>query len=92
MPKSQPRKTALKGRRAAAVDILLSGLGRIAAVLHSYERTLLDEPSVLSTLPLHHLSDFVALPASQVHVDFLFILETIFMPLILGKQKKGREP
>jgi hypothetical protein len=91
MPKSQPPKAALKRRRSAVVGALLSGLGRIAAELHSYGR---DEPSkpwpdILPTLPLHRLSDSIALPASQVHVDSLFILETVFTPVILGKPRRG---
>lgn len=63
MHKSQVQKTTLKRRRLAAVGILLSGLERIAADLHSYG-TLPDEPSK----PLHCLSDSVALPA-RVHVS-----------------------
>ena len=94
MPKSQPQKAALKRRRSTAVGILLSGLGRIAAELHSYGRTLLDEPSkpwpdVFPTLLPHHLSDSIVLPASQVHVDCLFILEIVFTQVILGKQRRG---
>ena len=84
------------------MGILLSGLGRIAADLHSYG-TLPDEPlkpwlkllqmpDVLPTLPLHRVSNSVAPPASQVHVNCSFILETIFTPVILGKQMQGRGP
>ena len=91
MPKSQPSKAALKRRRSAVMGALLSGLGRIAAELHSYGR---DDPSkpwpdILPTLPLHPLSDSIALPASQVHVDSLFIHEAVLMPVILGKQRRG---
>ena len=42
MLKSQPQKTTLR-RRGSAVDILLSGLERIAAALHSFG-TLPHEP------------------------------------------------
>jgi len=98
MPKCQPRKTTLKGRRSS-VGILLSGLERIAAGLHSYG-TLSDErrpclkllrmPGVLPTLPLHCISDSVALPASEVHVDCSFVLETILTLVILENQMQGR--
>lgn len=65
------------------MGILLSGLGRIAADLHSYG-TLSDEPlkpwlkslrmpDVLPTLPLDRVSDSVAPPASQVHFICLFV-------------------
>lgn len=102
MLKSQPQKTMLKRRRIrrSAVDILLSGLGQIAADLHSYGTfpdeplkpclKLLRMPDVLPTLPLHRVSDSVALPASQVHIDCSFILETILTLANLGKQMQGR--
>ena len=100
MPKSQPQKATLK--RRWGMDILLSGLGRIAADLNSYG-TLWDEhlkpslkllqmPDVLPTLQLHRVSDSVAPPASQVHIYCSFILETIFTPVILGKQMQDRGP
>jgi hypothetical protein len=61
------------------VGVLLSGLGRIAADLHSYG-TLSDEPlkslrmpDVFQVLPLHRVSDSVAPPASQVQVICLFV-------------------
>jgi hypothetical protein len=60
------------------VGILLSGLGRIAADLHSYG-TLPDEtlkpwlkfrmPDVFPTLPTYRVSDSIAPPYSQVHLD-----------------------
>jgi hypothetical protein len=101
MPKSQPQKKTQK-RRRSAMGILLSGLGQIAADLHSYGTLpdeplkpwlkLLQTPDILPTLPLHCVSDSVAPPASQVHIDCSFILETIFTPVILGKQMQGRGP
>jgi len=67
------------------VGILLSGLGRIAADLHSYG-TLSDEPlkslrmpDVLPTLPLHRVSDSIAPPACQVHVICLFIHTRLYL-------------
>jgi hypothetical protein len=59
------------------VGILLSGLERIAAALHSFgtlpheplEPWLLRMPDVLPTLPLHCVSDSVAPPASQVQKE-----------------------
>jgi hypothetical protein len=96
MLKSQPQKTKLKKRRTAAVGILLSGLGRIAAGLHSYgalpdEPKPLRMPDLLPTLPLHRVSDSVAPPASQVRVDCMNV-ETLFMPVILGKQMQDSGP
>ena len=91
------KKTTLK-RRRSAVGILLSGLGRIAADLHSYG-TLPDEPlkllrmpDTLPTSPFYRVSDSVVPPASQVQVNCSFILEIIFTPMILGKQMQGRGP
>jgi hypothetical protein len=81
MPKSQPQKTTLKRKRA--VDILLSGLRRIAADLQSYG-TLPDMPNVLPTLP-------VAPSSSQVHVDCSFILETIFTYASDFRKENARE-
>ena len=81
------------------MGILLSGLERIAAGLHSYG-TLSDErrpwlellrmPGILPTLPLHCISDSVAPQASEVHVDCSFVLETILTIVILENQMQSR--
>jgi hypothetical protein len=94
MPKSQPQKTTLKRRRLAAVRHLVSGLKQIAAVLQSCA-TLPDEPlkllpDILPTLPLHCLSDSIALQACQGKFNRLLILETIIYPTDFRKTK-GRQ-
>ena len=81
------------------MGILLSGLEHIAAGLHSYG-TLSDDhrpwlellrmPGVLPTLPLHCISDSIAPPASEVHVDCLLVLETILTLVILENQMQSR--
>ena len=100
MLKSQTLQKKLK-RRRSAVGTLLSGLGWIAADLHSYG-TLLDEtlkpwlkfwmPNILPTLPTYRISHSVAPPIQSSSSQLLFILEIIFMPVILGKQMQGRGP
>lgn len=64
------------------MDILLSGLGRIAANLNCYG-TLRDEP-LKPMLKLLQMPDVLpTLQLHQVRVYSFFILETVFM--ILGK-------
>ena len=98
MLKSQRPKKSLK-RKRSAVDVLLCGLGRIVADLHSYG-TLSDEPlkplqmlNVPPALPLQHVSNSFAPPASQVQVICLFVhtLDYIYAS-DLGKQMQGRGP